>query len=693
MVIPTTLPTDLGAVFAPRGVTVIGASTDPDKMGSVMARSLSTFAGPVVRVNERASDASAGLYASVAEGAQALGVGVDLAVLCVPASLCAGALERAADAGVRGALVCAGGFAEAGTEGARAQSDLLEVARRRGVRLLGPNTSGFFAPGDDLFATFVPGARAVPAGNIGLVAASGGVNHALAFLFARAGYGVRLAVGLGNATDIGTAEMVSYLAVDDAVEAIALHIESVHDGPALASAVRDASRSKPVVVLVVGRADVGDFARSHTGALATAWRTTRAVLAQAGAVLVDDERELVDAVTALASTRLPACADPGVALVTAQAGAGLLAMDSLRHRGVRLPELSQQTQQRLGALLPPITFQANPVDTGRPGASFADVLVTVSEDPAIDLVAVYALTEPGAVDLAGAMRAGAQPGVPMLAAVGGNEDETTPVRDKLLAGGIGVSGDPAGLSAAVRALVSDARQRHRSSEGTPLPASPAGASELIGTTASWNEYDAKLLLRTLGIETPRGAPCENEDEARRAFESLRPPLAVKLLDASVLHKTEVGGVYLGVSTTEELDQALSGLRRAGANRFLLEEMAEGGVDLLVGARRDPVFGPVVLIGLGGTVAEALADVALRAAPLSLEEARSMPAELLGHELLDGWRGGPCLDGEALAQIVVGLGRVLADHPELDELEINPLRLTSDGLVALDAVITTRSIDA
>jgi len=185
--------------------------------------------------------------------------------------------------------------------------------------------------------------------------------------------------------------------------------------------------------------------------------------------------------------------------------------------------------------------------------------------------------------------------------------------------------------------------------------------------------------------------CENADEALAALEALGGPLAVKLLDAAVLHKTEVGGVHLGVRTRADMEQALDRLVRAGAQRFLVETMAPPGVDLLVGARRDPVFGPVVLVGLGGTVAEALADVTLRAAPLSVAEAASMPDDLLGRALLDGWRNGPALDRTELAHVVTTLGRLLLSTPTLDEIEINPLRSSRDGLIALDAVITCKEM--
>lgn len=686
----------LAPLFAPRGIAVVGASADATKMGSVMLRSLAASTTPVVAVNERLDGPADGLYPSVRAGGEAAGATIDLAVLCVPAAVCPGALRRAAGAGVRAALVCAGGFGETGPAGAATQQELVDVARDHGIRLLGPNTSGFLAPAHHLYATFVPGARAVPAGRIGVVAASGGVNHALAFLLAEAGHGLSLGVGLGNAADVTTADVVDHLAADPGTAAIALHIESVADGPALLDAVRRAAAAKPVVALVVGRADVGDFAKSHTGALATAWRTTRALLAQAGAVVVDDERELVDAVGQLSLVRLQPAADPGVALVTAQAGPGLLVLDSLRDHGVRIPPLAPATQAAVGDLLPPMTFQQNPVDTGRPGDSFAGVLTAVAEDPEVDLVAVYALSEPDAVDLADAVSIPMRAGHAVTASVGGPTGETTPIREKLLGDGVPVHAGPRGLSTAVRAAVTDARQRFRA-QGAADPATeaklPRGVRALVESTPEWDEAAAKDLLDLLGIGTPHRRVCPSPGAALAALGKLRPPLAVKLLDARVLHKTEIGGVRLGVRTPDQLMTAVEALRRAGARSVLVEEMAPEGVDLIVGARRDPVFGPVVLVGLGGTAAEAIADVAIRSAPVSPAEAGAMPGELQGRALLDGWRGGPALVPEDLATVVSRLGRLLVEHPHLDEVEINPLRLTRHGLIALDAVITTRSIDA
>ncbi|KUO21339.1 acetate--CoA ligase family protein [Streptomyces dysideae] len=689
-------PSDgLDALFAPRGIAVIGASRDPAKLGAALARSVAAFPGHVAPVNARDPEPASGVHASVEEAAEH--GPVDLALVCLPARACADAVAEAAKAGARAAVVYGGGFAEAGPEGERYQRELADVAERTGIRLLGPNTSGFLAPGRGLTASFVPGAADVPTGRIAVVAASGGVNHALAFLLGEAGHGVSLAVGLGNSVDVTTADVLNHLADDPHTTAVALHIESVADGRRLTDAVARLAATRPVVALVVGRHDVGAFAASHTGALATSWRTTRAALAQAGAVLVDDERELVDAVGALSLVRLPAAADAGVGVVTAQAGPGLLLLDDLRGRRAAVPELGADTRRALAEVLPPLTYQANPVDTGRPGPGFAAVLDAVAADEAVDLIAGYALHEPGTFDLVEAVDT-VRGSVPLVLGVGGAGEDVRRVRRALLERGVPVAADPHGLAAMTGALLADARARRRTTAGTGAPRVAVEPGP-----GPWDEDRAKTLLGALGVPTMPRRACADRAEAHRALAELPGPVAVKLLDAAVLHKTEIGGVRLGVRTPDELDAALDAIEAAGASptrrqphsqRFLVESMAPAGVDLVVGARRDPVFGPVVLVGLGGTTAEALADVSIRLAPLGAEEAAAMPAELAGHALLDGWRGGPVLDRTALGETVAALGDLLAAHAGLAEIEINPLRLTAQGLVALDAVcIAAEAADA
>ncbi|MGW0584041.1 acetate--CoA ligase family protein, partial [Streptomyces sp. NPDC002920] len=371
--------------------------------------------------------------------------------------------------------------------------------------------------------------------------------------------------------------------------------------------------------------------------------------------------------------------DPGLAVVTAQAGPGLLLADRAGSDGIRMPELADATRRALSELLPPLTYQRNPVDTGRPAETFARVLDTTAADPAVDLLAVYALTEPDSVDLASAAQdAGLGAGSPAVVVVGGLPEDVAEQRARLHKAGIPALTGPASAANAVRALVTHARQRAR---GADAPSRETTASVPSGPV---DEDAAKTFLASLGIRTPDRVACDTRADAHDALRLLGGPVAVKVLDAAILHKTEIGGVHLGVRTPGELDAALDAI--GPDRRYLVEAMAPAGVDLVLGVRRDPVFGPVVLAGLGGTAAEALADVAIRLAPLSAAEAAGMPDDLAARALLDGWRGGPVLDRSEFGRVVSALAAALAASPDTAEIEINPLRLTADGLIALDAVI-------
>lgn len=519
------------------------------------------------------------------------------------------------------------------------------------------------------------------------------MNHALAFLLSERGVGIAVGVGLGNCVDVNATDVLLSLAADPSVTAIALHVESVSDGETFLEAVRTTTAVKPVVAIVVGRSDVSAFSESHTGALATSWRTTRALLAEAGAVVADSETDLVSALTVLSRTRLPASPQPGVGIVTAQAGPGLMILDELQTRRVNVPRLADSTVESLSELLPPLTFQANPVDTGRPGERFADVLATTATDAAVDALAVYALAEPEAIDIGDAVRRSGIHGVqPVVLGIGGPRAS---VRDLTLSAretNIPVVDGPTALAVGVEALVRDARLRFLGAEDTSTPAirtdgvqEPATTAPIIGPL---DEAAAKDLLDGLGFATPGRRTCRDHAAAHLAFDELARPVAVKILDAEVLHKTDIGGVHLGVRDAEGLDRALEALDSIGAPAYLIESMAPPGVDLFVGVRRDPVFGPVLVAGLGGTAAEALGDVAIRSGNVTARGAEAMLDDLLCAPLLDGWRGGPTLDRGAFGRMATALMAFIGAHPEVVDLEINPLRLTETGLVALDAVVLT-----
>lgn len=677
----------LDSLFRPRSVAIVGASEKSGKLGTAMLDALSdhgSSAGPTYDchpVNPRVT--GSGFHPTLEAATAANGAPIDLAVMCIPAAATIAAVRDAARLGVGGVLVCSGGFAESGDVGAALQDELAQIASMTGVRILGPNTSGFFRPGS-IRASFVPMVQEVRAGGAAVIAASGGMNHALSYLLSDHGVGVALGVGLGNSIDVSFADMLDYAAGDESISAIALHIESVADGRRLLASIRAVTRHKPVVALVVGRSDVSAFAESHTGSLATGWRTTRALLGQAGAVVVDDERHLVDAMAVLSRVRLAPTADPGVGLVTAQAGPGLLVLDELENRGVRVPALSSDTRSALSELLPPLTFQSNPVDTGRPSAMFGDVLRVTADDPAIDAIAVYGLAESDAVDLVGAIStAGLLPGCPVVAGIGGPGHVVSECVERARPFGFSVAGSPSGLARGVDALVRDARLQYALANRSDLA---GGSARMAAIDGRLDESAVKDILDELGIGTPKRRICGSREQAHRALAELSGPVAVKILDATVVHKTEVGGVHLDIRTADDLDAAVDALQSIGAHEFLVEAMASPGIDLIVGARRDAVFGPIVVVGLGGTTTEAIGDIAIRSASLGLAEAGAMVDDLQCATMLNGWRGGPTLDHEEFAEVVVAVAGLLAHHDEIADVEINPLRLTSAGLCALDAVI-------
>jgi acetate---CoA ligase (ADP-forming) len=669
----------LQPLFEPRSIAVIGASASPAKAGHQMLSSLQDFPGSIYPINPGATNIR-GLksLSSVSEVPERL----DLAVLTIPAPAVPRALRESAQAGVRAAMVCSGGFAESGPEGAELQDEVRRIACDSGMRVLGPNTSGFVNPRIRVFASFVPAVSELRAGPIAILAQSGGIMHALAFLAHNDGAGLRLGVGLGNAADIGFADVLDHLATNGSTEVIALHLEGEVDGRSLFEAVERVTERVPVVALKAGASDVGEFARSHTGALIGNRRLIRSALVQAGAVIVDDTTELVDAARALASARLPATADPGVGVVTGQAGPGLLVADGLRASGVNVPELSPATRERLATLLQPLTYQRNPIDTGRPAETFAKVISVVGEDPAIDALGVYALHEPAALDPVASLGANASDGVPVLFATGGPAGGIVPTLERLREAGIASYESPERLALALRALASDARSRHRRSQPGTAPEPRGRGIRLSGDPL--DEHQAKQVVECLGVRTPMRLVCETRDEVLGASKSLDPPVVLKVLDSSVAHKSEARGVITGIRTPEEMREALREI--APSDRYLVEEMAPPGIELIVGGRRDASFGASVLVGLGGVAAEAMDDAAVRLTPVTRGDALEMLAELRGRSLLDGFRGMPKADPESLAGVIMGIGELIAIHSEIVEIDINPLRVTANGPLALDALI-------
>ncbi|HEY6643865.1 acetate--CoA ligase family protein [Povalibacter sp.] len=672
----------LARLFAPRSIAIVGASASPEKVGYQLVDALRQFDGDVFPLNPKASEvAGRRAYASLRD----LPVVPDLVILGIPAAACPDVLREAAAVGVGGAVIVSGGFGEAGESGADLQRQLESICRDSGLRLLGPNTSGYTQPGTKCHACFLPTVQHFKSGPLGIVAQSGGVNLTLSFLARKQGLGLRLAVGLGNSVDVDAADVIGYLADDADTQVIAVHLEGVRAGRKLYDAITAATERKPVVVLPVGRAQVADFAESHTGNLMGAHAVTAAALRQAGAIVVDTTEMLIDCAAAFTAGRIPPKTNPGIGILTGQAGPGLIILDALRSAGVSVPPLSDATVAEVAKHLPPMTYLRNPIDTGRPSPAFADVLMAGARDPAIDALITFALDEPAALDPV-AVFAKVKSAVrqPLIFATLGLESSIERTLPQLAESGIAAYQSPERAANAARALVEDSRARHRL-------ATPAAVARLSAAAApARDEAAAKALLAAHGIRSPRSQACRTAQEALVTFDGLTKPIVAKVLDAAITHKTEVGGVHLNIRTTAQLESALQKIDAIPGDRsmrgYLLEEMAPTGVDLILGARRDPSYGPTVLIGLGGIEAEALQDVSIRLAPLSAIDAREMLDELRGRALLDGWRGAPAVDRDAIIAAILAVADLICTQPALQELDINPLRCGPDGAQALDALM-------
>lgn len=678
--------TDLGPLFQPRSIAVVGASTKPGKAGSAQLTSLRRYRGPVYPIHPTAS-AVAGLPAYPLVGS--VGEPVDLAILTVPADAVPRALEDCVAAGVRAAIVCAGGFAES-EAGGELQHKVAEIVDGAPLRLLGPNTSGFVNPVDSVIATFVASAARIPAGDIAIVACSGGVNLATAFLAAREGLGIRLAVGLGNCVDVQAADVVDFLADDPKTAAIGLHIEGIADGRALCAAVERASRRKPVVAYKVGRTDVEQFARSHTGALLGDYELACAALRQSGAVVVSDLTALVDALRSLRARRATPRREPGVGIVTGQAGPGIIIADTVGSAGVAVPRLAAATADRVSRLLPPLTWMGNPVDTGRPAPTFPEVLRAVADDPNVDVLAVYALDEPEAVVPSTTIAAsGALQMVPVVFGTAGPSANVDAQARALAELNVALYPTPERAARAAIALAQDSAAQWRAAQARTALARPVSRAVLPSLPLQPDEHQAKQVLTALGIATMPRVACANREEALAAFRTLGGPVVVKVLDAAVPHKSDIGGVHVGINDEGALCAALDAIDRiprdGQAARYLVERQAKAGPELIIGGLRDDSFGPAVALGAGGVSVELAGRPDVRLAPLTDEIAADMVAALPAG-LLRGSRGNPPLPVRAVVDVLLAVGELLIAQPEIREVDINPLRISADGVVALDALV-------
>ena len=685
----------LAPFFAPTSVAVIGASRDPSKVGgSVLANLRSAgFEGRVIPVNSRAA-AVQGLAAASSlldvEGP------VDLAVVAVPADGVLAALEQCVAKGVPGAVVISAGFREAGVEGAGREAALRAWLRGRSLRVLGPNCLGWMRPSRRLNVSFASGMP--EAGGIAFVSHSGALAVAIVDWARERRLGFSLVASLGNQADLTESDLLAAAAADDETRVIAAYLEGVAAGPRFVEALGAAAAVKPVVVLKTGRSDEGARAvTSHTGALAGSDRAFEAAVRQAGGVRVETVAELFDLARAL--DRQPRPSGRRLVIVTNGGGLGIVATDAARDAGLRVEPLLESARHRLAMALPPTASLANPVDlVGDADAGrYSRALHGLGPESA-DAVLVV-LTTQAATDAAGVARAviGATRGwrIPVVAALVGGA-RVAPGARALEEAGIPCYEfpEPAVRTLAGMALVAD---RKHARAPVPVQAPVAdGSTWLRGLRArgvtQLGLAELSPLLSAYGIRCVEGTVAPDGESAAAMAERVGFPVALKIASPDISHKSDLGGVVLGLSDADGVRRAAAAMlaRIAAARReariegVLVQPMVTGGMELLVGMVRDVQFGPLVVVGFGGIYVEVLGDTATRLAPLTTEEALRMLDELKMAAALRGARGRRPVDRAALAETIAGFARIGVDRPELAEMEINPLMVGPDGAVVVDA---------
>lgn len=691
----------LNDILYPETVAVVGASDDPTRIGGrPIAYFLNQgFGGTVWPVNPRRETVQ-GLpaYPSVAD----LPGRPDFVLIAVPAPLVVGVAREAVAKGAKTIMIFSSGFAEESAHGAEMQAELGRIARESGVRIIGPNCLGVFNAAHNFYATFTGtvAMKAATPGGISIASQSGAYGSHIFHVSNKRGLGIRYWITSGNECDLNTAEAIGMLVRSEHVHTVMAYAESIKDGPALIRALEDArAERKPVIFMKVGRTEVGAAAASsHTASLAGEDAVYDAVLKQYGSWRASTTEEMLDIAYACRPRLYPAGRKVGI--VTISGGAGVLMGDAASERGLDVAPMPDEAQARLKELVP-FAAPRNPVDVT---AQFFNDLTLVPkftramlDQGGYDALIGFWTTVAGNPNLADKLVSG-------LVEVMEGRDTTLFIQSLIASDEITKRYEDAGFpcfedpTRAVAAMAALSFLGSAFAAGAP-PVPPVPAPPPLPEGAL-NEVEAKAILAEAGLPMVQDRLCTTAEEAAAAAEAAEGRVAMKIVSPDIQHKTEAGGVALSVVAPDAAatHERLLGNARAYApdariDGVMVSPMIEGGVEMILGARYDPVFGPVVLAGLGGVFTEVLKDVSFRVAPVSPATAREMLDELKGAALLKGARGQPPADLDALADAVSRLSVFAAAHgAALDSVEMNPVRALPDRCVALDALIVKREAD-
>jgi acetyltransferase len=672
----------LDSFFSPNGIAVIGASSDPNKLGHGVVRNLINYGyrGPIYPVNPRASEILGRLcYSAIDQVPDP----VDLALIIVPAAAATNVVEECGRRGISQAIVISGGFGETGPEGHAREEALRAAAGRHKIRLIGPNCIGIIDTHAPLNTTFVTGMP--KAGDIGFVSQSGAMCAVVIDWANGAGAGFSRIVSLGNQVDVSEAEMIASLAEDPHTGVITAYMEGVSDGRAFMAAAKKAARRKPLLVLKGGLGEGGAKAvTSHTGVLAGSTEAYRAAFHQCGVQQAETMEELFDWARALAWQPLPR--STRVAVLTNAGGPGILAVDALEKAGLKLASLSAKTQASLRERLPAASSAGNPVDilAGSGPDLYGMALDALLSDPAVDAALVIQAPQDWFLpaDLAEMVAKVARGhDKPVLASLMGQQSakEASPILHQRRIPNFAYP-ERAAQAFAVMLARRDWLERPED-----MPTELSGVDKAAARTALANGY-FPAALAAYGINLPPARLAGSADEAARLANDIGYPVVLKIDSPEFSHKSDVGGVILDLASSPAVRSAYEKIMaqvrttNAGAiiNGVLVQKMMRGGQELIAGVRRDPQFGSLALVGSGGVEVELRRDLAMGIAPLGEYQAGRMLDETMAGTLLRGWRGAPPGDRHATISVLRRVAQIGHDFPAIQELEINPLYVLPEG---------------
>lgn len=694
----------LDGLFRPRAVAILGASNDPNRISGRPVRYLleAGFKGGIYPVNPtRQTVQGLPAYPSL----DALPEVPDVALIAVPAAATEEAIAACIAKGVGAAVIFSAGYAESGEGGIALQQRIAGMARKAGLRLLGPNCLGIFNSQIGFYGTFTQSLdREMPSpGPLGIVSQSGAYGSHIAYLARRRGLGINYWITTGNEADVDVSECLEWMALQPDVKVIMAYVEGVRDGARFRAALELARRNrKPIVMMKVGRSEVGArAANSHTASLAGADAIYDALFRQYGVHRATTTEEQIDVAYACARGIFPKSNRLGV--ITLSGGAGVLISDAAERHGLDVAPMPEAAQRTLKALLPFATVD-NPVDTTAQALNDMGLLArnieVVLDEGGYDALICFFTTVPNTRTLSAPLREAIAQGCARFP-------------DRLIA--LSMIGDPdvvAGYEAsgmltfedsnravvALAALVRFAEAFDRTAEQAGIV---AGAGAITG---AMSEVAAKALLAQAGIPFLSERLVTDAESAGAAADAMGYPVVMKIVSPDIAHKTEIGGVLVGVATRAGVQEGFATLlQRAATHRpeakidgVLLAPMARPGVETIIGVTRDPVFGPAVMFGLGGVHVEVLKDVTFRLAPFGPEEAHRMIGEIRGRAILSGVRGAPPADVDALAGVLVAISAFAAAHADdFETIDLNPVVVlpAGEGAVALDALVVPRGADA